>query len=104
MESKLVVPGDAEQLTADTGLAVILAEQGRNHAPEHPQVFRSRAILEPTVVLAEDHLQHPVQTVLDTPVPTGRTAQLLRAAPAAADGVRHLEGFLVALPSGPRHP
>src|SRR5579859_7255068 len=104
MESELIVPGGAEQLAADTALAGILAEQGSNHASEHPQVLRGYTILEPTVILTEDHIQNPVQTVFDTPVPTGGTAQLLSAAPAAADVVGYLEGFLAAFPFGPRHP
>ena len=80
MESELIVPGGAEQLAADTALTLVLAEQGHRHAPEQPQVFRCGAVLEPTVVLPKDHIQHPVQTVLDTPMSPRGAAQLLRAA------------------------
>src|SRR5260370_4557333 len=104
MKAKRIVPGSPEYLATDTAFAMVLAKQGRDHAPQHPQVFRSRAVLEPTVVLPEDHIQYPVQTVLDPPVPPGGAAQFRRAAPAAADVVRDLEGFLVPFPSGPRHP
>src|SRR5262245_54708509 len=101
MEPELIVPGGPEQLAADTALAGVLAEQGRDHAPQHPQVLRSRAILETTVILPKDDIQHPVQTVLDPPVSPGGAAQLLRTAPAAADVVGDLEGFLAAFPGGP---
>ena len=104
MESELIVPGGAEQLAADAALAVVLAEQGHRHTPEQPQVFRRRALLQPTVVLPKDHVQNPVQTVLDTPMSPGSTAQFLRAAPAATDVVGDLEGLLAALPGGPSHP
>ena len=104
MESEVIVPGGAEQLAADTALAVVLAEQRRRHAPQLPQVFRSPAILEPIVVLPEDHVQHPVQAVLDAPVTPGSAAQFLRTAPPAADVVRDLEGFLAPFPFGSSHP
>src|SRR4051812_11049647 len=104
MESELIVPGGAEYLATDTALAGVLAEQRRDHAPKHPHVFRSRAVLEPTVVFPEDHLQHPVQTVLNPPVSPGGATQFRCAASAAADVVGYLEGFLAALPGGPRHP
>src|ERR1700677_242513 len=103
MESELIVPGGAEQLATDTALAVVLAEQGCHHASEHPQVLGRRAILEPTVVLPEDHIQHPVQTVLDTPMSARGVTQFRRAAPAATDVVGDLEGVLAPFLFGPRH-
>src|ERR1051326_8883041 len=104
MESEFIVPGGAAQLATDTALTVVLAEQGHRHTPEHSHVFRRRAILALTVVLPEDHIQHPVQTVLDTPVAPGGAAQFLCGASTAADVVGHLEGFLVPFPFGPGHP
>src|SRR2546423_2808617 len=103
MAPEFIVPGGAEQLATDTALAGVLAEQGRRHTPKHPQVFRRRTVLETAVVLPEDHIQHPVQTVLDTPVPSRGAAQFRRAAAAAAYVVGYLEGFLVPFPFGPKH-
>src|SRR5262249_54224241 len=104
MEAEVIVPGGAKQLAADTALALILAKQGRDHASQQPQILRRRAVLQPAVVLPEDDVQHPVQPILDTPVPTAGAAQLRGAAPTAADVVRHLEGLLATLPSGANHP
>src|SRR5436309_10790765 len=102
MSAELIVPGGAEHLATDTAPTGVLAEQGRRHAPKHPQVFRRRAVLEPAVVLAEDHIQHPVQTVLDPPVSARGAAQFRRATVAAADGVGYLEGFLAPFSFGPK--
>src|SRR3954447_26842801 len=104
MASELIVPGGAEQLTTDTALAGVLAEQGRRHTPKHPQVFRRRAVLETAVVFPEDHIQDPVQTVLDTPVPPRGAAQFRRAAAATANIVSYLEGLLIPFPFAPKHP
>src|SRR6266581_7460555 len=103
MASEVIVPGGPEQLAADTALALVLAEQGSDHTAKHSQVLRSLSVLEPTVVLPEDHIQHPVQPVLDAPVTAGSAAQFLRAAPTTADVIGNLETFLLALPPRPGH-
>src|SRR4051812_29198143 len=103
MEAELVVPGGPPQLAADAALALLLAEQGGDYPAQHPQVLRRRAVLEPASVLPEDDIQHPVQPVLDPPVPAGGAAQLPSTAPAAADVVGHLEALPAALPAGPEH-
>ena len=64
MEAEVIVPGSTPQLAADAALALVLAEQRGRYPPPQPQVRRRRAVLEPAVVLPEDHVQHPVQAVL----------------------------------------
>src|SRR5262245_35115127 len=103
MEAELVVPGGPQQLAADATFALILAEQGSDYPAQHPQVLRRGAVLEPAGVLPEDDIQHPVQPVLDPPVPAGGPAQLAGTAPAAADVMGHLEALLAPLPSGPEN-
>ena len=98
MEAEVIVPGGPPQLAADAALALVLAEQGGGYPTQQTEVLRCCAVLEPTVVLPEDHVQHPVQTVLDAPVSPGGAAQLLRAAPAATDVMGDREGFLAAFP------
>src|SRR5262245_35642833 len=103
MEAELIVPGGAEHLAADTALAVVLAQQGGYHATEHPQVLSRGPVLEPTVVLPENDIQHPVQSVFDAPVPPCGAAQLHGAAAPATDVMGHLEGLLVSFPPRAGH-
>jgi hypothetical protein len=65
MGAEVIVPGGPPQLAADAALAPVLAEQGGGYPPQQTEVLRRRAVLEPAVVLPEDHVQHPVQAVLD---------------------------------------
>src|SRR5262245_5498648 len=104
MESELIVPGRPQQLAADTALTPLAAEQGRSDPTQQAQVLRGRAVLEPAVILPKDHVQHPVQAVLDAPVASRRAAQFLSAATPAADVMGHLEGFLAPFPRRPRYP
>ena len=75
MQPELIVPGGAEYLAADAAFAAILPEQGGHHAPQHPQVLRRRPVFQPTVVLPENDIQHPVQTIFDVPMSPGASAQ-----------------------------
>ena len=69
MEAEVIVPGSAVPLAADAALAFVLAEQGGGHTPQHPQVFRRSAILQSAVVFSKDHVQHPVQSILNPQCP-----------------------------------
>src|SRR5438105_2178402 len=95
MESEVVVPGSPQQLAADAALAVVLPQQGGSHPAQLPHVLPGRAVLEPAVVFPEDHIQHPVQAVLNPPMSPRGAAQFLGTAPPAANVVGHLKGFLV---------
>jgi hypothetical protein len=99
MQSESIVPGRTEQLAADAAFAGILAEHRGRHATQHAQVFRCRAVLEPTVVLPEHHIQDPVQTIFDAPMPSHQTQQFLGVGLAAIQAgypPNHLD-FLLAL-------
>src|SRR5262245_1802850 len=104
MEAESVIPAGAELLAADAALALVLAQQRGGHAAQHPQVLAGGPVLQPAVVLPEDHVQHPVQPVLHPPVIPRRRPQLRRAAAPAADVVRHLARLRAADPPEPRHP
>src|SRR5438270_8938225 len=104
MTTEVIIPGGPELLAADAALALLLTQQREGDAPQQPQVLPGRPVLEMVIVLAEQNVQHPVQTVLDAPVPPRCAAQLLRTAWATADGVRHVHAFLRTLPPDALHP
>src|SRR3954462_1265963 len=93
MAPEVIIPGGTELLAADAALALLLTQQRDGDAAQHPQVLPGCPVLEVVVVLAEQNVQYPVQTVLDAPVPPRCAAQLLRTTWAAADVVRHVHTF-----------
>src|SRR6266542_2726337 len=68
----------------NAALARRTLEQRHGHPPQYPQV-RPAITARAVVVLAEHHVQHPVQAVLDPPVPAHQAPQSLRPAAVAAD-------------------
>src|ERR1700677_3734868 len=103
MEAEIIIPSRPEQLAAHTAFAAILADKGGDHTAEHAQVLPSRAVFQMAVVLPENYIQHPVQSVFDAPVSAGGAAKLRGRAAPAADIVGLLMGLLVTDPPRPRH-
>ena len=72
MKEEVVIPAGALALALDAALALVLADQRQGDAAQPPQVIRRVARPRPALVLPEDNIQHPVQAVLDPPVPADR--------------------------------
>src|SRR5262245_11368669 len=87
MSEEVGVPAGALALALEAALALVLPQQRYRHAPEHRQVLSRVAGPGPALVLAEHHVQDPVQPVLDAPVPPDRGGELPRADGGAADEV-----------------
>src|SRR3954470_5120001 len=70
LEHVAVVPGSLLAPATEAGLgAPVPGDQIEGELAKEGEVARSRPVAHPAVILAEGDVQHPMQRVLNTPVP-----------------------------------
>ncbi len=83
LEHVIVIPGGFLAPAAETDLAAFVpGHQVKGDLAQEGKVARSRAVAHAAIILTEGDVQHPMQRVLDTPVPADRTGSS-RAGPQA---------------------
>src|SRR5437764_13965898 len=76
LEHVAVVPGSLLAPATDAGLgASVFGDQVESDLANKSEVARSRPVAHPAVILTEGDVQHPMQRVLNTPVPADRPDQ-----------------------------
>src|SRR3954454_8924162 len=76
LEHVAVVPGSLLAPAAEAGLgAPVSGDQVESDLAKESEVARSRPVAHAAVILAEGDVQHPMQRVLNTPVPADRPDQ-----------------------------
>src|SRR3954468_2871883 len=91
-----VVPGSLLAPAAEAGLgAPVSSDQVEGDLTKEREVARSRPVAHAAVILAEGDVQHPMQRVLNAPVPADRPDQDGRVVAAAREEVADL-GFNLA--------
>src|SRR5690242_21630340 len=75
-EHVVVVPGCHFAPTASAGLAMAVSgDEVESDLAQEGEVAGGGAVAHPAVILAEGDVEHPVQGVLDAPVPADRPDQ-----------------------------
>src|SRR3954451_6979536 len=86
-----VVPGSLLAPAPEAGLgAPVSGDQVEGDLAKEGEVARSRPVAHPAVILAEGDVQHPMQRVLNTPVPADCSDQDGRSVAAACQEVADL--------------
>src|SRR5215211_1641751 len=86
-----VVPGSLLAPATEAGLgAPVSGDQVESDLAKKSEVARSRPVAHAAVILAEGDVQHPMQRVLDTPMPADRPDQDGRGVAAACQEVADL--------------
>src|SRR5918993_2985429 len=76
LEHVAVVPGGFFAPAAEAGLrASVLGDKVEGNFAKESEVAHSRSVAHAAVILAEGDVQHPMQRVLNTPVPADRPDQ-----------------------------
>src|SRR5436853_628024 len=76
LEHVAVVPGSLLAPATEAGLgAPVPGDQVESDLAKESEVARSRPVAHPAVIFAEGDVQHPMQRVLNTPVPADRPDQ-----------------------------
>src|SRR4051794_41163638 len=72
-----IVPGSFLSPATEAGLGTPVSgdDQVESDLAKEGEVARSRPVAHPAVILAEGDVQHPMQRVLNTPVPADRPDQ-----------------------------
>lgn len=87
-----VVEGGAEALGGEAALRrTLLAEEIAGEVAQHRQILGPVADADPTFVLAEGHVEDPVDTILDPPVPADDPPEGCRVASPAEQVVARLD-------------
>src|SRR5512135_884575 len=90
----VIIPTTPQPLGLEARVGcLLLLQQADGQLPQQGQVLTTVACMVPAVVLAKHDIQHPVQRVLNAPVPTDRIQVLLRRPHETADVVPHLNAL-----------
>src|SRR5258708_40144524 len=103
MKEVVIVAAGAVAFALDGAFAVVLADERKGNATQPGQVLGRVPGASPTLVLPEDHVEHPVLPVLNAPVAADGARQPLYARLAAADVVGHLVALLAVHDPHPAH-
>src|SRR3982751_6219399 len=91
LEHVAVVPSSPLALATEAGLgASVFGYQVESDLAKKGEVARSRPVAHAAVILAEGDVQHPMQRVLNAPVPADRPHQDGRGVAAAREKVADL--------------
>src|SRR5215211_1573568 len=91
LEHVAVVPGSLLAPATEAGLgAPVPGDQVESDLAQEGEVARSRPVAHAAVILAEGDVQHPMQCVLNTPMPADRLDQDGRSVAAAREEVADL--------------
>lgn len=82
----LVIPSSPHPFGLRSGVDLLVLLEGRGNKPPYErQVLRCVLGSHLTVVLFEGHVQTPVQSIFDLPLPTGRLKKLFGVGPQAGN-------------------